>query len=70
MTASLPRYSREETALRGQEIYERDLRPFVEAAHQGEFAAIELKPEPTHWTKTTTPRRKISWRVNQMLKSG
>lgn len=43
MTASLPRYSREETALRGQEIYERDIRPFVEAAHQGEFAAIDIE---------------------------
>lgn len=43
MTASPPRYSREETAQRGQEIYERDVRPIVEAAHRGEFAAIDVE---------------------------
>ncbi len=43
MTASRPRYSREETAQRGQGIYERDIRPTVEAAHWGEFAAIDVE---------------------------
>jgi hypothetical protein len=53
MTASRPRYSREETAQRGQEIYERDIRPTVEAAHWGEFAATESllarQPEAQIW---------------------
>jgi len=43
MTASQPRYSREETARRGQEIYERDIRPLAEATHPGEFAAIDVE---------------------------
>ena len=43
MTAPPPRYSREVTAQRGQEIYERDIRAVVETAHQGEFVAIDIE---------------------------
>lgn len=43
MTASLPQHSPEETARRGQEIYERTIRPHLEAAHSGEFAAIDIE---------------------------
>jgi hypothetical protein len=43
MTATLPRYSKEETARRGQEIYDKDIRSVVEAAHQGEFVAIDIE---------------------------
>ncbi|MGI4787226.1 MAG: hypothetical protein ACRYFS_00100 [Janthinobacterium lividum] len=43
MTASQPRYSREETARRGQEIYERDIRSAVENDHHGKFAAIDIE---------------------------
>lgn len=43
MTASQPVYSREETARRGQEIYNRDIRPAVEAAHKGDFVAIDIE---------------------------
>ena len=43
MTATQPRVSREETAQRGQEIYERDIRPLAEASHRGEFAAIDIE---------------------------
>jgi len=43
MIAAQPRYSREETARRGQEIYERDIRPRVEAASRGEFVAIDIE---------------------------
>ena len=43
MTASLPQYRREETARRGQELYERDILPLVEAGHRGEFAAIDIE---------------------------
>ncbi len=43
MIALLPQYSREETARCGQELYERDIRPQVEAGHPGEFAAIDIE---------------------------
>lgn len=43
MTASQPRYSKEEFARRGREIYERDIRLQVEAAHSGEYAAIDIE---------------------------
>ncbi len=43
MIALAPRYSREETASRGQELYERSIRPLVEAGHRGEFAAIDIE---------------------------
>ena len=45
MTASPPRYSPEETAQRGQEVYERAIRPHLEAAHIGKFAAIDIETE-------------------------
>jgi hypothetical protein len=38
-----PRYSKEEFARRGDEIYERDIRPQVEAAHPGQFVAIDIE---------------------------
>ena len=43
MNTSQPRYSQEETARRGQELYERAIRPLVEAAHPGEYAAIDIE---------------------------
>lgn len=43
MTASPPHYSKEETARRGQEIYERDVRPAVGTTHQGQFVAIDIE---------------------------
>lgn len=43
MTASPPRYSREETARRGQEIYDRDIRPNMDATHQGEYCAVDIE---------------------------
>ena len=42
MNTQPPRYSREETARRGRELYERAVQPHVEAAHSGEFAAIDI----------------------------
>ena len=36
------RRSREETARLGDEIYERDIRPQVEADHHGEIVAIDV----------------------------
>lgn len=35
------RYPKEEFALRGNEIYERDIRPQVEADNQGKYVALE-----------------------------
>ncbi len=43
MLASAPRYSKEETARRGQERYNQEVRPLVEAAHQGEYVAIDIE---------------------------
>ena len=41
-TAALPKRSREETAVLGKEIYERDIRHLVEEDHQGEVVAIDV----------------------------
>lgn len=43
MSALQPRYSREEFARRGQEIYERDVRPRVDPSDEGKFAAIDIE---------------------------
>ena len=57
MAASQPRYSKEEFARRGREIYERDIRPRVEAAHSGEYVAIDIETgayelDPDDYTAT------------------
>lgn len=43
MTTRQPRYSKAEFARRGDEIYERDIRPLVETEHKGEFVAIDIE---------------------------
>jgi hypothetical protein len=43
MTAAQPRYSKEEFALRGEAIFERDVRPPVETGREGEFVAIDIE---------------------------
>lgn len=43
MTATQPRYTKEEFALRGDSIYERQVRPQVETSHDGEFVAIDIE---------------------------
>ena len=43
MTATEPRYSKEEFARRGDAIYERDVKPAVEAGNQGKFVAIDIE---------------------------
>lgn len=40
-----PRYSSEETARRGQAIYERSLRAQLEPRHQGKVVAIDVTTE-------------------------
>jgi hypothetical protein len=43
MASHHPRYSKEEFARRGNEIYERDIRPHVEAGNEGKFVAIDIE---------------------------
>src|SRR5438552_3670483 len=43
MTLRVPRYSKEEFARRGSEIYARDIAPLVEASNRGKFVAIDIE---------------------------
>ncbi len=43
MSAVGPRYSKEEFARRGQAIYERDIRPRLDATDDGKFVAIDIE---------------------------
>jgi hypothetical protein len=43
MASTRPRYSKEEFARRGDEIYEREIRPRMEASQEGQFAAIDIE---------------------------
>jgi len=38
-----PRYSKEEFARRGDEIYERVIRPAIEMGNEGRFVAIDIE---------------------------
>lgn len=38
-----PRYSKEEFARRGQAVYERDIRPHLQADDEGKFVAIDIE---------------------------
>jgi hypothetical protein len=43
MGTRVPRYSKEEFARRGGEIYERDVKPAIGDGHGGEFVAIDIE---------------------------
>ncbi len=43
MITRQPRYSKEEFARRGDEIYDRAIRPQVEAENKGKFVAIDIE---------------------------
>ena len=43
MASTRPRYSKEEFARRGEEIYERDVRPRLGAAQASQFVAIDIE---------------------------
>ena len=43
MVVRQPRYSKEEFARRGQEIYNRDIRPQIEAGNKGKIVAIDIE---------------------------
>ena len=43
MAAPTARYSREEFARRGQELFDRDVRPTLRADHDGQVVAIDIE---------------------------
>ena len=43
MPTTRPRYSKEEFALRGDAVYESDIRPLVEERNEGKFVAIDIE---------------------------
>jgi hypothetical protein len=43
MTALQPRYSKEEFARRGDDVYERDIRLIVEKGNEGKYVAIDIE---------------------------
>ena len=43
MSGPQPRYSKEEFARRGDEIYERDIHPRIELGNEGKFVAIDIE---------------------------
>lgn len=43
MAVRQPRYSKEEAAQLGDEIYDRDIRAQVEADHKGKYVAIDIE---------------------------
>jgi hypothetical protein len=43
MPTTRPRYSKEEFAQRGDEIYEREVRPLAESSNEGQFVAIDIE---------------------------
>lgn len=45
MSISKPRYSKEEFARLGDEIYDRDIRPHIEPADEGKFVVIDIETE-------------------------
>lgn len=45
MAIRQPRYTKEEAALLGNEIYERTIRSLVEADHKGKYVAIDIETE-------------------------
>jgi len=51
MAVRQPRYSKEEFARRGDEIYETQIRHQIEAGNHGKIVAIDLKQEPSSWLR-------------------
>src|SRR5437773_1984997 len=43
MATRQPRYSKEEFARRGDEIYDRDIRPLLDASDRGKIVAIDIE---------------------------
>ena len=53
MTVRQPRYSKEEFARRGNEIYESQVRPQVEEGNQGRIVAIDIETGAFELAKDT-----------------
>jgi hypothetical protein len=53
MTVRQPRYSKAEFARRGDEIYDRDIRPLVEVDNKGKYVAIDI--ETGAWEMDANP---------------
>ena len=59
-----PRYTQEEFARRGDEIYEREIRPRMETTHTNQFVAIDIETgawetDPNDYTATERLLQKI-----------
>jgi len=70
MAVRQPRYSKEEFARRGNELYERQIRAQVEAGNTARSLRSISKRAPTKWQKTSSRLPTASWRVTQMPKPG
>jgi len=49
MKVLTPRYSKEEFARRGDEIYDRDIKPHVTAEDDGKFVVIDIERVTMRW---------------------
>ena len=64
MTVRRPRYSKEEFARRGDEIYESQVRPQVEADNYGKIVAIDIETGAFEVAEDTmTATRKLRMRI-------
>jgi hypothetical protein len=64
MTVRQPRYSKEELARRGDEIYESRVRQQVEEGNYGKMVAIASKPGHLRWQTIRLPRLTASTNVS------
>ena len=70
MAISQPRYSKEEFARRGDAIYERDLRPHVEAGTKASLSLLTSKRGHTKSTRTNWWLSTGCWPVTPMRRCG
>jgi hypothetical protein len=70
MTVRQPRYSKEERARRGNDIYEHQIRPQVEAGNQGKIVPLISRREPSRWRKTSSRLPTACWLTIQMCRYG
>jgi hypothetical protein len=70
MAGPQPRYSKEEFARRGDEIYESEICPHVEADNKGKFVAIDIETEPMRSMQTNLQLQIASWPVVRTPRCG
>lgn len=61
MTVRQPRYNKEEHARRGRDIYDRKVRPQVEAGNSGRIVTIELTAAISKWGTIRFPLPSLCW---------